>query len=56
MFQKGYQLLIFSRAIGHRVKKIPAYNEKMRIKSSSAKSRQVFKLRIYLSTDIQIFK
>ena len=25
--QKGYQLLIFSRAIGHRVTKIPAYNE-----------------------------
>ena len=27
MFQKGYQLLIFSRAIGHRVIKIPTYNE-----------------------------
>ena len=41
--QTGYQLLIFSRAIGHR------------IKSSSAKSRQVFKLRVYLSTD-EVFK
>ena len=52
--QKGYQLLIFLK--GYRP---PGYKNSglqwMRIKSSSTKSRRVFKLRIYLSTD-EVFK
>ena len=52
--QKGYQLLIFSRAIGHRVTKILAYSE-CALSHHRPKSRHVFKLRIYLSTD-EVFK
>ena len=45
IFLKGYKLLGYKN-FGL---------QWMRIKSSSAKSRQVFKLRIYLSTD-EVFK
>ena len=54
MSQKGYQLLIFSRAIGHRVTKIPAYNE-CALSRHRPRAARYLKLRIFLSTD-EVFK
>ena len=54
MSQKGYQLLIFSRAIGHRVTKIPAYNE-CALSHHRPRATEYLKLWIYLSTN-KVFK
>ena len=54
MFQKGYQLLIFTKGYKPSGYKNPRL-QCMHIKSPSAKSHWIFKLRICLSTD-KVFK